>query len=116
MPAHYGYIRGTMGNDGMQVDCYMGPHPKSDLVWVIDQVHAHSKHGHTAGQFDETKCMLGYKSEAEATTAYLEGWDDPADARAHFGGVTELSVAAFKEWLKTGDMAKPIGKLEPRTA
>ena len=116
MPAHYGYIRGTMGNDGMQVDCYMGPHPKSDRVWVIDQVHAHSKHGHTAGQFDETKCMLGYKSEAEATAAYLEGWDDPADARAHFGGVTELSVAAFKEWLKTGDMAKPIGKLEPRAA
>ena len=116
MPAHYGYIRGTLGNDGMQVDCYMGPHPKSDRVWVIDQVHAHSKHGHQAGEFDETKCMLGFKSEHEAVHAYHEGWDDPADARAHFGGVTELSVAAFKEWLKTGDMAKPIGKLEPRAA
>jgi hypothetical protein len=114
MPAHYGYIRGTLGNDGMQVDCYMGVHPKSDRVWVIDQVHANTRHGHTAGQFDETKCMLGYKSEAEALADYLAGWDDPADGRAHFGGVTELSVAAFKEWLKTGDMAKPIGKLEPQ--
>jgi hypothetical protein len=121
MPAHYGYIRGTIGNDGMQVDCYMGKHPKSDRVWVIDQVHAHSGPDHDPegghhekGQFDETKCMLGYRTEAEAMADYLDGWDSPADGRAHFGGVTELTVAAFKDWLKTGDMKKPIGKLEPQ--
>ncbi len=70
MPAAYGYINGTMGADDMQVDCYIGKHLKSDLVWVIDQDKFNAE-GRDKG-FNEHKCMLGYKSAKKAIKDYLK--------------------------------------------
>src|SRR5688500_12742205 len=43
LPHHYGYIRRTEGGDRDNVDVYVGPHLKSDKVFVIDQHELGSK-------------------------------------------------------------------------
>lgn len=97
MPAHYGYINGTKGNDGDCVDCFIGPLPDSEKVFVINQA--------IDGQFDEHKVMLCFDSEAMAQTAYLNsyerGWKGLSSMAA-------MSVEQFKWWLENGDMSQPI--------
>src|SRR5262245_51481201 len=53
-PHHYGYIRRTEGADGDQLDVYVGPHHKSQKVYVVDQRDADT------GDFDEHKAFLGF--------------------------------------------------------
>jgi Inorganic Pyrophosphatase len=105
MPAPYGYIRGTIGADGMQVDVYLGKHPNSPTVWVIDQWQVDSAGNQV--KFDEHKVMLGYKKLKSAVRDWM---------KSHFGDhgydtirdIVELSVKDFKSWLKDGDLHKPI--------
>src|SRR5262245_18993888 len=66
---HYGYINRTEGRDGDYVDCFMGPDPDSELVFVVDQENKD-------GRFDEHKVMLGFDREAEAEAGYLANYDD----------------------------------------
>ncbi len=100
MPAPYGYIRGTIGADGMQVDCYLGKHPNSPTVWVIDQ-------DTEDGKFDEHKVMLGYKKLRRAMKDWLKShFEDHGLDVVH--SVVELSIDDFKRWLKDGDMKEPI--------
>lgn len=96
MSDHYGYIKGTTGADGDQVDVYVGGNPESGTVFVIDQVDAN-------GAFDEHKVMMGFDSEAQATAAYRSNFD----AGWKVGPVTAMSVGQFKQWLK-GDTSKPL--------
>lgn len=98
MQAHYGYVKGTDGADGDQVDVFIRPATETDwngAVYVIDQCDAD-------GTFDEHKCMLGFDDERQATRCYLShyprGWK--------LGAVTAMSVARFREWLGT-DTTKP---------
>lgn len=107
MPAAYGYIRGTIGADNMQVDCYLGKHPESLNVWVIDQ-DKFTADGVDHG-FDEHKIMLAYKTLPKALKDY---------EKSHFDGlgheristVTQVNYAELKDWLKNGDMKKPISE------
>lgn len=105
MPAHYGYIRGTIGADNMQVDVYIGKHPNSPRVWVIDQDKV-TPNGKNKG-FDEHKVMLGYKKMKRAVRDYLKSHFDGRGHERMFA-VTELSVDQLKKWLKKGDMKTPI--------
>lgn len=105
MPAHYGYIRGTLGADNMQVDCYIGKKPKSTTIWVIDQDKV-TPEGSNKG-FDEQKVMLGYRKIKSAVRDYLKSHFDGRGHERMFA-VTELSMDELKNWLKTGDMKKPI--------
>jgi hypothetical protein len=102
MPAHYGYLRRTEGADGDHVDCYIGPHLKSDKVFVIDQRDADTK------RWDEHKCMIGFGSSAQAKAYYKRGF---SDGRGHLriGSIREMTIEQFKEWLK-GDTTKPAAK------
>ena len=106
LPDHYGYLRRTEGADGDHVDVYIGPHPGSRDVFVVDQVDAKTK------KFDEHKCMLGYDNEAEALSAYHKAFSD-GKAKDRIGAVTKMGIEEFKHWLKAGDTSKPIGKLMP---
>jgi hypothetical protein len=103
MPAHYGYVKGTEGKDGDHVDVYIGPKPDSDKVWVVDQIDAGSK------RFDEHKVMMGYASKADAVSDYKRAFSD-GKGSDRIGSVTELSVGAFKDWLRNGDTMKPMAK------
>ena len=38
MPAHYGYVKRTVGADGDHVDVYIGDNPASDTVFIVDQI------------------------------------------------------------------------------
>jgi len=102
LAAHYGYIRRHEGADGDQVDCYLGPHPESQLVFVIDQPKA-------SGRFDEHKVMFGWTNLRDARKAYADcyqaGWK--------VGPITALTIEQFKDWLEFGDLSKPIGRYKP---
>lgn len=106
LSAHYGYIRGTEGRDGDHVDCYIGPHPDSELVYVIDQENK-------GGRFDEHKVMLGFTNAEKAKTAYLANY--PAGWRC--GPVTAMTVQQFKSWLESGDTNQRLaGQVSKYTA
>lgn len=67
----YGYIKGSKGADGEEVDCYVGP--------TKDAPNAHVVHQHKADGtgYDEDKVMLGFKDEAAARAGYLKHYNDP---------------------------------------
>jgi len=100
-PADYGYIRGTTAADKEHVDCYIGPHEKSNRVYIIDQHHLHNK------AYDEAKCMLGFASRDEAVSTYKAGFSD-GKGHQRIGKVTRMSMAEFKDWLKNGNTKKPV--------
>lgn len=101
VPAAYGYIRGTEGADGDHVDCYLGPNPESHVVFVVDQIDPKS------GEFDEHKCLLGFKSEPEALKVYDAGFSDGSGPRRR-KGIQTLSLHAFKKWLQNGNTKAPL--------
>lgn len=105
MPDSYGYVRRTEGADGEQADVYIGRSPDSPNVYVIDQLDADT------GKFDETKSMLGYNSREEALAAYRAGFSDGrGDDR--IGGVTEMSVDQFREFLSTPHYSPVSGEAQ----
>lgn len=98
--AHYGDISGTRGADGDPVDCYIGPTPESNRVFVVNQ-------NGKDGAFDEHKVMLAFADEDTARSAYLgsyeRGWTG-------LGSIVSATVNQFKWWLKYGDTRKPFTK------
>lgn len=108
MTEDYGYIKRTVGHDGDQVDCFVGPNKRSNRVWVVDQLHHHAQ------RFDEHKCLLGFNTEKQAIGAYRKSYGRLYDINHAMGGVTEMSVDAFKEWLKGGGGKKPISPDVPK--
>jgi hypothetical protein len=108
MAAHYGYIQGTWSAEGRgeEMDCFVGPHPASQSVFVIDQMDP------AAGGFDEHKCMLGYLTVADAVRDYIASYADYSHDR--IGGVTAMTVDAFKAWLRDGDLTRPVSETAQR--
>jgi len=101
MAGHYGYIRRTKSKaDGDAVDVFIGPHPESDLVCIVDQHRAN-------GGFDEHKCIIGCTSVVEAKALYLAcysaGWTG-------LKSITPMTRQQFFAWLDKGNTAKPIEK------
>ena len=111
MNAHYGYVRGTEGADGDQVDCFLRPSTPVDwdgTAYVIDQAGPD-------GSFDEHKIMLGYDNQDQAVNSYLshypKGWK--------LGPVTAMSLDELRDWLSgdtTGPLAKDEGGSAPATS
>jgi len=95
---HYGYIKRTKGNDGDNLDVFVGDKPASGKVFVINQTKKD-------GSFDEHKAILGAETADEAIAIYKTNYADDWN-----GGksVTELTTPAFKDWLKNGDPTKPL--------
>lgn len=101
LSAHYGYIHGTKGADGAQVDCFVGPNSASAWCWVID--HA------PKGKFDEHKVMLAFDTESDAADCYAHTYGRrPAVIR-------KFTPADLMRWLK-GDAMQfwnddtPVGR------
>ena len=101
MPASYGYFKRSEAADGDNVDCYIGPHEKSNRVYIIDQHHLHN------GVYDEAKVMVGFSSRDEAVSTYKAGFSD-GKGHKRIGKVTRMSVAELKDWLKNGNTKKPV--------
>ena len=107
MPADYGYIKRTTGADGEQVDVYVGQHPESSLIFVVDQVDPDT------GAFDEHKAVMGANTQGEAELIYRSAFSDKSGAK-RMGNVTAMDAAEFKAWLANGDPKKPVGHLGPK--
>lgn len=99
MKNHYGYIKRTESEaDGDHIDVFVGPHPDSEIVFIVDQNKGDSSH------FDEHKVMVGWKNCDAAKYAYLsnysEGWKG-------FRDITPLTIDQFKRWLTHGNTGRP---------
>lgn len=101
MKYDYGYVSGSKGVDGDEVDVYIGPHFESaDMVYVVHQ----RKYGDWQ-KYDEDKAMIGFMSENEAKAAYLAHYDDDR----FLGPVTSMPVEEFVEKTKaTKERARMI--------
>lgn len=99
MAHHYGYIRKTEGSDGEQVDVFLGPQAEDSSmpVFIVDQVNPRSR------RFDEHKVLIGFPDEAAARAGYLANYQDGWQG---LGGITEVSLDDFKQWLREGDTTK----------
>lgn len=87
MHADYGYVNGSMGVDGDQVDVFIGPQADAETVYIVTTM--------SPPNFikrDENKCMLGYGSAAEAKSAFLAHYDD----KRFFGSMLSMPVDEFK--------------------
>lgn len=101
----YGYIRGAKGADGEEVDVFVGPHRDSQLVFIVNQRQMRDKRA-----FDEHKVMLGFRSAAEARTAYLKHYDKHGPSM--LGSLRMWTMDRFKAWLRDGNKTQPVAKSE----
>lgn len=104
MPAAYGYIKRTEGADGDQVDVYIGDDPASKQVFVVDQ-------NTLEGAFDEHKAIMGVGTVEEARALYIEGFSD-GKGEQRIRAITEIPIDEFKEWVKSADSTKPLGRVD----
>jgi hypothetical protein len=91
MPFDYGYVDGTKGVDGDEVDVFIGPNKKATHVFIVHQ----KKYG-TKDTYDEDKCMLGWDSADAAKKAYHSAYKN-CDL---FLSMTMMSLDAFKKRVK----------------
>lgn len=105
MAHHYGYVKGSKGNDKDQVDVFIGPNPKSNKVFVVDQINPD-------GSFDEHKAMLGFDTIEEARAGYMANYS--ADWQG-LGAISEMPADAFKSWVTDGTKKKPLAYVSPST-
>lgn len=94
----YGYIKGTKGADGEEVDAYVGPKKDATHAYVV---HQHKPDGKG---YDEDKVMLGFASKKDAVKGYLKHYDDPK----FLGPVSEVPMERLKELVEEG---KPLKKI-----
>lgn len=83
----YGYIKGTLGTDGDEVDVYIGKDKDSEKVFIITQNKAPD-----FVKIDEQKVMLGFNSTEQARLAYLAHMDKPKALR----NIKEMHIDEFK--------------------
>lgn len=90
----YGFICGTLGTDGEEVDVYVGPSPHAENVFVVTQLKAPE-----FVEIDEQKVMLGFDSEQEAKAAYLKHYNNPK----FLGSIKQYTMLAFKAKLQASN-------------
>ena len=83
----YGYIEGWLGEDGEDLDCYIGPDADADLVHIVHQLAAPDFKRH-----DEMKVFLGFPDAAAALDAFHAHRND----MGAFGGMTTFTMDRFK--------------------
>ena len=98
MQAHYGYIQGHKGNDGDDMDVFIGVAPENDTVYIVNQKTAD-------GYFDEHKIMLGFLSQQQAVDTYTHCFE-----RGMTGlmSVVPCTMTQFKWWLANGNKSRPV--------
>ena len=84
----YGFLEGTEGADGEEVDCYVGPEKEAPDAFVVHQKDAET------GDFDEDKVMLQFASKKDAKEAFEEHYDEP---EKYLGPISRVSMERLKE-------------------
>ena len=81
----YGYIDGTVGADGGEIDCFIGEHPEADSVYIMHQLKSD-------GRYDEDKVFLGFLNLQSARDAYLAHYS----TQGYIGKMTAMPFYEFK--------------------
>lgn len=89
MRSDYGYLPKSTGDDGEEIDVYVGPNHSSKKVFVVQQLKKGTQ------EPDEEKYMLGYDSSEEAKKSYLDHMPDE-----FFGSIKEISWDEFAKMVK----------------
>lgn len=97
--AHYGYIEGTRGADGDELDVYVGPWPESQMAYVVNRAKDDDS------GFDEHKLLLGFTDADSAITAYRNSYER---GRAGDASVIPCSIDQLKWWIEFGNHAVPL--------
>lgn len=97
MKFHYGYLEGTLGNDGDELDCSLGPAPESERAYVINQF--------MKGRFDEHKIMLGFPDKRTAQAGYLSNYDIGWPG---MDSCVSCSITQLKWWIANGNMKRKL--------
>jgi hypothetical protein len=99
MPCDYGYIKGTKGMDGQEVDCFLGPVKAAKFAYIVHQ----SKFD--GNGFDEDKVLLGFSSADRAKKMYLSAYEKGVDL---FQSMSVLPMHEFiQKVLATKDRKRP---------
>lgn len=93
----YGYIKGTKGADGEEIDVYVGPDKKAPEAHVV---HQHKSNGKG---YDEDKVMLGFPSLEAARKAYLAHYNSPK----FLGPISSMPVEVLKKIMHKGEKLVP---------
>lgn len=96
MLAGYGYVKRTNGIDEDEIDVFVGPDPKAEMVYVIEQQISET------GVYDEQKCFLGFSNQKQAEQLYLDSYDQSGFKLY----TTAMTVDQFKRWLAVTRPAK----------
>lgn len=91
MKVPYGFITGTKGKDGEEVDAFVGPDKEAPKAYVV---HQHKADG---TGFDEDKIMIGFKDKETAKKTYLQHYDDPK----FLGPISTVPVEELKEKIES---------------
>ena len=98
MPADYGDIVGTRGNDGDPIDVFVGLFKNSKQIFIANKYNKD-------GIFDEHKVLLGFFDREQAVNVYKTAYSwhkiDDSD-------IVELTESQFLFWLKYANKNAPI--------
>lgn len=98
MKMPYGYIKGSKGADGEDIDCYVGPHKDAPNAYVV-----HQRKSDGTG-YDEDKVLFGLRNKDDAIKRYLQHYNSDK----FLGPVKEVPVERLKEMLSTGKKLEKI--------
>lgn len=116
MGMDYGYIKGSLGNDGDSIDTYLGDDLKSDRVFIVKQ-HAIEEMrkwktnncpicGNTPENcwdyYDEDKLLMFMSSKESAIKMYDENYN----SKLFRGPIIEISIDELKKQLKDANGKK----------
>lgn len=96
MQVPYGYIKGTKGMDGDEVDVFVGPNESAKDAYIIT-----IKKQPEFKDDDEQKVMLGFNTPEEAKKCFHKHYDDPR----FFGKLEVKSMSDLRD-LVTGKVKK----------
>jgi len=102
---HYGYINGNkIGKDGDPVDVFIGENPKSEKVFVVNQLNVEDN----SNTFDEHKALIGFNSISDAVRGYLQNYKPGWDEKGMIDSIVQSDTKVFKDWLNNGNLKRPF--------
>lgn len=96
MRVPYGYIRRTEGEDGEQVDVFVGPDQAAPFAFIVHQMKAPD-----FTDYDEDKVFIGLRTPDEAQALYLQHYDDPR----FLGSMSVMPIEHFRRLFVKGGVA-----------
>ena len=91
MEHDYGFIEGTIGRDGDEIDVIVGPDQQAASAFVVDMIDRGPESEHRQ---DEDKVLIGFDSPEAAKDAFLSMYPE-----SFFGGVGRLTVDELRHAL-----------------